>query len=724
MFPRPLRHFSRLSARAQTALLGLLTGLAGLLALAVPPLANLEADVGLDWLFRLRGPRPAPPQAVVVSIDRASSRRFDLPNVPRKWPRRYHADLVDRLTALGARAIVFDIRFSDPREAAGDAAFAAAMRRSGRVLLFEYLETDNGPGLHVERRFPPIEPLRSAALATAPFALPKVPEQIRQAWLYKAAAGSRPTLPVVALFTHCRSAWPALVARAAAAGLADLPPAEAPPDRFAQVLRERLVARPAAARRLQRALAAAPADGPGGQCLRRLAATLAAPPAIFLDYYGPPRAVRTLPYYQVVEGMTRARLDDATVFVGFSEQLQPEQKDGFYTAFTRADGLDISGVEIMATTFANLVEGRWVRPLPPAGRLATVLAFGLLAAALAWHTRGYRTLAATGALAAGWLALAWAAFALRGLWLPLTTPLLLQLPLALTLALVGHYRLSHRQQEVLRERVRPFLPPEVIDPTPDAAALAERLRDRELEAACLASDVYDYTRRIEHLSPTRAKALMDRYWHALFQAVHTRQGRVMDVAGDGMLALWLAEQGPAAACHDAAQGARAIAEWLAAGGPAALPTRLGLHFGPVALGTVGDGHQLQLRAVGDTVNTVSRIERANRLLGTRLLASAAVVAHLDGMATRWLGEFRLAGRTRPVSLYELPVAPLPERLLAGFQAALARYREEGPAAALAEFEALARRFQDGPSRFFAELCRHQAAGGGDDEWPVVPLGGK
>ncbi len=88
-----------------------LTLLAGLLGLSVPPLARLETQIGLDWLFNLRGPRPAPEKVVIVGIDRSTARVLGLPDNPRVWSRSYHARLVRQLAALGARVIVFDMRF-------------------------------------------------------------------------------------------------------------------------------------------------------------------------------------------------------------------------------------------------------------------------------------------------------------------------------------------------------------------------------------------------------------------------------------------------------------------------------------------------------------------------------------------------------------------------------------------------------------------------------------
>ena len=90
-------------------LLGGLVGLSGILIALTPAGRWLEEEIGLVWLFQLRGPIAPPNDVVVVSIDRASSKQLDLPNKPRLWPRLLHAQLVDKLREHGAAVIFFDI---------------------------------------------------------------------------------------------------------------------------------------------------------------------------------------------------------------------------------------------------------------------------------------------------------------------------------------------------------------------------------------------------------------------------------------------------------------------------------------------------------------------------------------------------------------------------------------------------------------------------------------
>ena len=76
---------------------------------------------------------------VLVKIDNQSLR--DIGRWP--WPRRYHAQLVDRLSAMGARRIFLDINFFGATDAADDHALADALQRSHRTILA--MRTRSGP---------------------------------------------------------------------------------------------------------------------------------------------------------------------------------------------------------------------------------------------------------------------------------------------------------------------------------------------------------------------------------------------------------------------------------------------------------------------------------------------------------------------------------------------------------------------------------------------------
>ena len=126
---------------SKAVILGLLTGVLGLLLSLMPVVFELEENVGLDILFKLRGVRQAPSDVTIVSIDKDSAARFNLPNDPGQRLRLLHAHLTESLVRAGAAVIAFDIIFDKARSTADDQAFAEAIRQARNVVLFEYLRS-------------------------------------------------------------------------------------------------------------------------------------------------------------------------------------------------------------------------------------------------------------------------------------------------------------------------------------------------------------------------------------------------------------------------------------------------------------------------------------------------------------------------------------------------------------------------------------------------------
>ena len=734
-------------------ILGLLVALSGLLALAIPAFSRLEADVGLNWLFKLRGARPAPSQVVVVTIDLESSRELGLPNVPRKWPRGLHARLLDNLVDAGARVVGFDMIFSDPQAGDQDRLFAEAIERAGNVILFEYLQNetlDTGnseqlTAVHLERRYPPLPVFTSAALAVAPFVLPKIPQRIGQTWLFKPGAGDIPTIPMVALHhflgLSCET-FKTMVARVAALPAVKRRCEGDHPGIYAGVLRDYVRQhRDQVSQFLKSLVNSSIADSliadsslanlsleakpvkksPTGKSVitstdsnlaaRKLQVLLGAHllgDSMVLDLYGPARLITTVSYHRVLAGDSPVPLAGKAVFVGFSERLQPEQQDSFYTAFSNEDGLDISGVELMATAFANLLEKRSVQ-LPSVSWIWLVGLFGLIVGALLYLVPGRIVILLTASLSGAYLWVCWWLFADRAIWLPVMAPLVVQMPMALVVAQFAHYILAQGQRRQLHEAFSHYVPEHVVS-TAAHSDLAS-LRDGEnVYAVCLATDVTEYTRFSEQVSPAQLHGQLNEYFEQLFTPVQNNHGLVVDVVGDAMLALWSGgnvHDLRQSACLTAVQIQRALDNSLSG-----LPTRIGLHCGDVSLGNVGSHSHYEYRAVGDTVNTTVRIESLNKQLDTRILATKEVIEGIAGIAKRPIGQFRLKGKQHALTLYEIFSAPIPDQQASLFAEALACWQDGRWERACAMFQQLVKNYpNDGPARFYvAYLVRGLANG--------------
>jgi adenylate cyclase len=132
--------------RRETAFLavGLVSAALGILAYATEAFEGLELDT-VDARFSIRGTEPAPSDVVVVQVDDVSLDELD-----ERWPfpRSFHARLIDRLRAAGARTIAYDVQFTEPTDPDEDNALIDAVARADRVVLAT-TETDSRGGSNV-----------------------------------------------------------------------------------------------------------------------------------------------------------------------------------------------------------------------------------------------------------------------------------------------------------------------------------------------------------------------------------------------------------------------------------------------------------------------------------------------------------------------------------------------------------------------------------------------
>ncbi len=148
----------------------------------------------------------------------------------------------------------------------------------------------------------------------------------------------------------------------------------------------------------------------------------------------------------------------------------------------------------------------------------------------------------------------------------------------------------------------------------------------------------------------------------LAQRVFVRHGGVVDkYMGDGIMVLWGAplelpdaEYGACLAALELQAELRELNRRWEAEGLRPFRTRVGLHTGVVIAGVLGSSDRLSYTALGDVINVASRIEAANKELGTCTLISEATHQGLRGrLATRRIDRVELRGRQAPVVLYEL-----------------------------------------------------------------------
>jgi adenylate cyclase len=117
----------------------------------------------IDWRFQMRGLLPPRLPIVVVTIDQDS---FDELNLPWPWPRKLHADLIEKLTEGNPKAIGVDILFSEAKSDTNeDQSLARAIQKAGNVILAAELTEVESPLGRKLRMNLPLPVLRDQASA-------------------------------------------------------------------------------------------------------------------------------------------------------------------------------------------------------------------------------------------------------------------------------------------------------------------------------------------------------------------------------------------------------------------------------------------------------------------------------------------------------------------------------------------------------------------------------
>lgn len=659
--------------------LGIITASLGVFSYFFLSSYELEENLGLDTLFKIRGSIPTQDNSVIITINKKSSDYYGLENDPTKWPRSYHTKLIKSLNSQGAKAIVFDIFFKKPRDEIEDKNLALAIRNSGNVILFSHLKreilsqqgqspqfSELNQSINIERLVYPTDVIAAAPVALAPFALLKYPQKVTKFWTFRIPAGEIPNMPVMTFQLATMENY-----RNFHKIIQEIIPAQA---KFLSVdiekilqgqklvelvgkLRSLFKENPTLANSIRKVINNENIFNNSKHALLSLVDMYQGPNQYYLNFYGPPRTIKTIPYHEVLNPNDKDKHDfkGKVVFVGFSEFLQPEQKDNFYTVFSQPNGLDISGVEIAATAFNNLLNRETIKTLSPFSFIALIIIYGLL---ISFACRYFYTIPSVFISLA--LVLSYALtvnfiFQEFYLWLPWVVPLLIQTPFALFVALLWQYSETRREREQIREAFGYYLPSNVVNKISQNAGHLDA-QHQKLFGICLSTDAAQYTSMSEQIPPEQLSKLINKYYEKLFEPVRNHGGIISDVVGDAMLAIWSSPQSDVALRTQACTAALEINNIMNSGNKDdqhLLPTRIGLHAGELMLGNVGAIDHFEYRAVGDIVNTSNRIESLNKQIGCNVIASEDVVQGVTGITMRCLGKFRLVGKRKVLQLYEL-----------------------------------------------------------------------
>ena len=367
----------------------ILTALLGLLLLATPAGDRLTW-LSYDLLFAFR-PDIAADEVVLVVMDEDSHRILGQPGSA-PWDRALHARLIERLTSVGAKAIAFDVLFQGERDPVSDAQLAHAAKESGRVAVAALMDPEIVGGELLGWRL--VRPYPALADAAATGIIEEASEDgavRRHYWNPQ--------------FTNV----PGLAAQTAWITTKQSPLPTS--DRW-------------------------------------------------VNYFGPPGWIPRVSYHRVFDtndsSFLHTALSNKVVFVGAGYTVgftAGKGTDEFRTPYTRWTGRLSPGVEVVATTYLNLVHRNWLERLAPWVEVAIILAAAIFLGIGLTLCRPFVAFTAAALAMIAVPMLVYASTWRLNVWFPWLIISAVQIPCGLACALFTHTRRLQRAKSSLEQRL-------------------------------------------------------------------------------------------------------------------------------------------------------------------------------------------------------------------------------------------------------------------------------
>ena len=644
-----------------------------------------QVDLRLkDARFQLRGAVTPGPEVVVVAIDNRAVKEIG------RWPwsREVTAQLIDNLSAYGAKVTALDMVFSEPQGGLPDRALARAVASSPNLVMGYFFRNDRqqvDPRAAAQTTSSKIKLLR---LEPGVASLPLTEFASLDANIAKVAAGARDfgyfnqipdedglfrKAPLLLLYDG--DIYPSLSLKALGRFLGREPMVEV-------------------ANFGVRSVSLGPLELPVNEQGR-----------LSLNYYGPTGSFLTLSAADVIgKRLPKDALKGKLVFVGATEMG---------IADLRATPFDptLPGVEIHATVAANAIDKRFLlRDGRTLGlEMACMFLLPILLALLLNTTP--RT-----AVGLGYFALCCGSYFLANylFFRFLCLDLSLIFPVAsvtLTYAGAEAYRnlVIEKRGRYLKKAFSSYVSAELVDEivkNPDRLKLGGEKR----EVSILFSDIRGFTTLSESLTPEELVRLLNEYLAPMTRIVMEEKGTLDKFIGDAVMAIYNAPLNVAGhagrACRSALAMLDRLGELNAEFGARGLPPLdigIGINTGEAVVGNMGADMRFDYTAIGDNVNLASRLEGLNKYYGTHVLVSESTRSQAEGHFFREVDLVRVKGKNEPVAVYEL----LRERGQAEspFDRALALYRAEDFFGASELFAGIAAGAGDRVSELYLERCR-------------------
>ncbi|MDD2275502.1 MAG: adenylate/guanylate cyclase domain-containing protein [Smithellaceae bacterium] len=447
---------------------------------------------------------------------------------------------------------------------------------------------------------------------------------------------------------------------------------------------------------------------------------------LLINYMGPPQ---TFPHYSISD-ILAGRLPKDTfrgkiVLVGATAV-------GIYDLRVTPFSATFPGVEIHANVIDNILHRNFLihSSVTRFIDVCSIVLFGLILGLLIPRLRPITGMIAAFLMIAAFALINFFIFFSFNTWLNLVYPLITMATIYLGIT-IYHYFKEEREKKKIRGAFQYYLTSSVINEMlkdPDKLKLGGDKKDLTV----LFSDIRGFTTISEKMTPEELVALLNEYLTTMTNQVFHYDGLLDKYMGDAIMAVFGAplDQPDHAlrACRTSLAMMKELhklqEKWKAEGRPA-FDIGVGLNSGDMVVGNMGSEMRFDYTVMGDMVNLGSRLEGINKEYGTNIIISEFTYDKVkDAMCCRELDGVRVKGKLKPVNIYELLGEKKDEAafkdLLEGFARGLALYREAKWDEAIAAFEGvLASRPNDYPSKMYIERCKNLKENPPAEPWDGV-----
>jgi len=588
----------------------------------------------LDMRFALRGKIDPGPETVIAAIDEKSINK--LGRFP--WSRSTWSRVVDRLTADGARVIVFDVIFSEKENAKSDDQLQRAIQRNGRVILplvFDFTATGFKESGFTSQKVD--------AVTASSFAV------IRPGDETFVPLKAKMVLPPLSRFSSA----------AQALGQINMIPDEDGTLRWEMLAIEYQgdyyppIGLQAA--RLYRDLGpeSLVLDYRGSVSLGDTVVPTDQYGRMLINYRGPDRTFPMYPVSDILDGTAPVgTFKDKIVLIGPTAL-------GIYDLRVTPFTANMAGIEKHASVVDNILRGDFLHRTET-GVLPLIFLFAIVLG-LTLPRLGAKSGAALFlAFFASYMALVQYLFAVKGIWFNLVYPAS-ALFFGYTSQTAYRFFTEERRAREIRKMFSSYVSKRIVDELIRDPSKAKLGGDRK-EITVLFSDIRGFTSFSEKLQPEEVVSLLNEYLGAMTEIVFAHEGTLDKFVGDAIVAFWGAPLSQPDHAERACRCALAMidklkqlqAKW-AAEGKHVIDIGIGINTGDMVVGNIGaPGKKMDYTVIGDNVNLGARLEGLTRQYNNHIIISEFTCNKVkDILAVNELGSVTVKGKQHPVVIYDL-----------------------------------------------------------------------